>query len=82
MAPDLLTKAQRLIDAGHSPMSAARCLDGVSYRDIELHIWKPEHKPTRTPKLEAWWMQQPWCWRPDNTEPIEAPWERVTREWF
>jgi hypothetical protein len=55
----------------------------VSYREIENMLGPMPHPEDRMPpKLREWWMQQPWVWRPDNKEPIEAPWERVSREWF
>ena len=68
---------------GYSHCYISACVDGVSYREIEdLFGPMPHPKDHMTPKLREWWWQQPWVWRPDNTNPIEAPWERVSREWF
>ena len=71
------------LQAAHGPQWSAlgitRCLDNVDYREIEQLLG--ERKPTPdvfSPALRAWWMQQPWVWRPDNPNPITAPWERIT----
>lgn len=73
----------RLRENGASLLYISRCVDGVSYREIE-DLLGPEPHPQdhMPPKLRQWWMQQPWVWRPDNQQPIEAPWERVSREWY
>lgn len=80
MTPDQLTEAKELLDRGHSPMSAARCMSGVTYRQIADAFGEVSHPTDRmSPALRKWWWQQPWVWRPDNREPVEAPWERVKK---
>jgi len=78
-----VAEARQLRAAGHSNLSVARCISGVGLRAVEDLLGPMPHPPDRlSPALRAWWMQQPWVWRPDNQTPIEAPWERVSREWF
>jgi hypothetical protein len=80
MTPDQSAKVKELLDKGHTPMSAARCLDGISYREIADEFGEVPHPADRlSPALRRWWMQQSWVWRPDNREPIEAPWERIKK---
>jgi hypothetical protein len=68
---------------GYSNLFISACVDGVSYREIEDLLGPMPHTEDRfPPKLREWWNQQPWVWRLDNTQPTEAPWERVSREWF
>lgn len=56
----------------------ATCVDGVTYQEVENLLGMPTPNPDKfSPALRAWWNQQPWVWRPDNRNPIEAPWERV-----
>ena len=83
MTPAQETEIRRLRENGASLLYIARCVDGVSYREIE-DLFGPEPHPQdhMSPKLRQWWMQQSWVWRPDNQQPTEAPWERVSREWF
>lgn len=77
------TEIRELQAKGYSNLYISACIDGVSYREIEDLLGPIPHPEDRMPpKLRDWWMQQPWVWRPDNKEPIEAPWERVSREWF
>jgi len=73
----------RLREKGASLFYISCCLEGVSYREI-VDLLGPEPHPQdrMSPKMRQWWMQQPWVWRPDNQQPIEAPWERVSRELF
>lgn len=83
MTPDQATEARALRAAGHSNLSITRCLSGVTHHEVEDLLGAMPHPPDHmSPALRAWWMQQPWVWRPDNQNPIEAPWERVSREWF
>ena len=78
-----MTEVRRLHEAGYSHLEITRCLTGVKHREIEAMLGLFEGKPDHmSPKLRAWWMQQPWVWRPDNMNPTEAPWERVSNEWF
>jgi hypothetical protein len=68
---------------GYSNGYISNCVDGATWREIEDLLGSPQtHPDLMSPALRAWWMQQPWVWRPDNQEPIEAPWERVSREWY
>ena len=76
------TEIQRLRAKGYSNLYISACVDGVSYRELEDKYPTPPHVDRMAPKLREWWMQQDWVWRPDNKNPIEAPWERVSREWF
>ena len=77
--PEQLIEIKQLLDNGHSPMSAARCMTNISYRDIEEKFGSIPCPPDRfSPALRNWWLQQPWVWRPDNQKPITAPWERIT----
>lgn len=83
MTEEQMIEARRLHEAGRSHLEIARCLTGVTHRQVEIMLGPMPHKPDwMAPKLRAWWMQQPWVWRPDNPNPIEAPWERVSNEWF
>jgi hypothetical protein len=78
--PDQLAEIKQLLDRGHSPLSAARCLTGVDYRDIEAQFGSIPHPPDRlSPALRGWWNQQSWVWRPDNRNPTTAPWERIVK---
>lgn len=79
-----LQKAEvsRLKEKGYSNLYISACIDGVSYREIEADFPTPTVPDRFSPALRAWWNQQSWVWRPDNTVPTEAPWERVSREWF
>ena len=83
MTPAHETEIRRLRDKDASLLYISRCVDGVSYAEI-VNLLGPESHPQdhMPPKLRQWWTQQPWVWRPDNQQPIEAPWERVSREWF
>lgn len=68
---------------GYSNCYISACIDAASLRDIEDLVGCPQPAPDKlSPALRAWWMQQPWVWRPDNPEPIEAPWERVSYELY
>jgi hypothetical protein len=68
---------------GYSNCFISACVDNATYYEIEDLLGAPKPGPDQmSPALRAWWLQQPWVWRPDNTEPIEAPWERVSREWY
>lgn len=68
----------RLRDAGRSLLYISACVDGVSYSEIADLCGPEPHPPERlSAAVRAWWMQQPWVWRPDNLRPIEAPWERL-----
>ncbi len=83
MTPTQEAEIRRLRENGASLLYISRCVDGVSYREIEDLLGPEPHPQDRMPpKLRQWWMQQPWVWRPDNLQPTEAPWERVSREWF
>lgn len=68
---------------GYSNMFISACVDGATFYEIEELLGSPKPSPDRfSPALRAWWNQQPWVWRPDNTEPVEAPWERVSYELY
>ncbi len=83
MTPTQESEIRELAGKGYSHLYISACVDGVSYREIEGLLGPLPHKADPfSVKLREWWMQQPWVWRPDNKEPIEAPWERVSREWF
>lgn len=72
-------EVRRLRAAGRSLFYISACVDGVTYREIEDLLGPEPSAPDHlSPALRAWWMQQPWVWRPDNQNPIEAPWERLT----
>lgn len=78
MSPQQEAEIRRLRDAGRSLLYISACVDGVSYREIEDLLGPEPQKPDHlSPALRRWWMQQPWVWRPDNKDPIEAPWERL-----
>lgn len=63
---------------GYSNLSIARCLSGVSYLEIEAQFGPMPHAGDRmSPAVRDWWHQQPWVWRPDNKQPMEASWERI-----
>jgi hypothetical protein len=63
---------------GHSLFYISACVDGVTYREIADFLGPEPHSPDKfSPALRNWWNQQPWVWRPDNRNPIEAPWERI-----
>jgi hypothetical protein len=80
MTNDQKVEIKELLDRGHSPLSAARCIDGVDYREIEEYFGAvPRPADWMSPALRAWWTQQPWVWRPDNRNPTTAPWERLVR---
>ena len=83
MTTTQIDEIRRLRENGASLLHISRCVDGVSHREIE-DLLGPEPHPQdhMSPKLRQWWMQQSWVWRPDNQQPTEAPWERVSREWF
>jgi hypothetical protein len=67
-----------LLERGHSPLSAARCMTSVSYSEIESTFGSVPYPEDRvSPAFKDWLMQQPWIWRPDNQNPIAAPWERL-----
>lgn len=83
MTPEHQLEIERLRAKGYSLCYISACVDGVSYREIEDHLGpEPHSKDWMTPALREWWMQQPWVWRPDSTNPIEAPWERISYEHF
>jgi hypothetical protein len=84
LEPTWYARAKELFEAGtHSALSIARCLDGVHYREVEEAFDWPPAKPKRfSDAYWEWHKQQPWVWRPDNREPIEAPWERLSREFY
>lgn len=78
-----ITEARQLRAAGHSNLSVTRCLSDVRLQEVEDLLGPmPAHADQFSPALRVWWNQQPWVWRPDNQAPAEAPWERVSREWF
>lgn len=81
MTPEQKADVASLLIEGHTPMSAARCFSGISYLEIleEFPDAAPKHKPSKPPALWDWWIKQPWVWRPDNQNPIEAPWERIVK---
>lgn len=73
------TEIRRLRTAGRSLLYISACVDGVTYRQIEALLGsEPVKSDWMSPALRAWWMQQSWVWRPDNKNPTEAPWERLT----
>lgn len=83
MTPELELNVRELRGKGYSLCYISACVDGVSYREIEDLLGPEPHAPDRfSPALRQWWMQQPWVWRPDNQNPIEAPWERITNELY
>jgi hypothetical protein len=83
MTEDAKADVLALHAKGRSNCYISACVDGASYREIEDLLGAPVATPDIfSPALRAWWNQQPWVWRPDNTEPIEAPWERVSREFY
>lgn len=78
MTPDQESEIRRLRGCGMSLFYISTCIDGVTYREIEDLLGPEPHAPDRMPPaLREWWMRQPWVWRPDNTNPTEAPWERL-----
>jgi hypothetical protein len=84
MTPEQYEEAKALYESGrHSPLSIARCLTGVSYREIEAAFdWPAAPVDNRPEAYKKWLTSQPWVWRPDNQNPTEAPWERTTREFY
>lgn len=82
MTDTQLAEIVRLKAKGYSNCYVSACVDGVSYREIEEQFPTPPSKDRMSPKLREWWTQQDWVWRPDNQSPTEAPWERVSREWY
>jgi hypothetical protein len=84
MTPEQHAEAKALYETGrHSAMSIARCIDGVSRREIEAAFDFPGHPTDNRPEGYKKWLQsQPWVWRPDNQNPTEAPWERTSREFY
>lgn len=72
-------------ERGHSPMSIARCLTGVSYKEIEAefdfgHQTHPSHCGF-SEGFYRWLMDDcPYTWRPDNTNAPDAPWSRAAHE--
>lgn len=71
-------EVEQLMVQGHSPLSAARCMANIPYREIEEEFGTVPHPADIfSPALRHWWNQQPWIWRPDNKNPIEASWERI-----
>lgn len=81
MTPEQKAEAASLLIQGHTPLSASRCMTDVSWQEIleEFPDAAPKHTPSKSPALMEWWIQQPWVWRPDNQNPIEAPWERLVK---
>lgn len=80
MTPEQESEIRDLHAKGRSNCYISACVDGVSIYEIEELVGSPKPNPDRlSPALRAWWMQQPWVWRPDNREPIEAPWERLVK---
>lgn len=75
-------EVSKLKAKGYSNLYISACVDNVSYQQIEAAF--PTQYPGErfSPAYQAWRMQQPWVWRPDNKQPTEAPWERISREWF
>jgi hypothetical protein len=83
MTPEHQSEVQRLRGKGYSLCYISACVDGVSYHEIEDFLGPEPHSGDwMAPALREWWMQQPWVWRTDNTNPIEAPWERISYEHF
>jgi hypothetical protein len=83
MTPENYEAAKRLYETGrHSALSIARCLTGVSFREIEAAFEFPAHPVDNRPEsFKEFLRSQPWVWRPDNQNPTEAPWERIAREY-
>ena len=80
MTPDQKAEVEGLLGRGHTPMSASRCMSGVTYKDIVDEFGDVPHpKDPFSPAFRKWYWQQPWVWRPDNKQPIEAPWERIAK---
>lgn len=80
LTPDRMTTIADLLISGHSPMSAARCLDGVSYQQIEEAFGSVPHPPFcgHSPGFYEWLMKDcPYTWRPSNSNPEPAPWSRL-----
>lgn len=78
MTPAQEAEIRALHAKGRDLCYISACVDGVTYREIEDMLGMPAPTPDKfSPALRAWWNQQPWVWRPDNLNPIEAPWERV-----
>ena len=81
MTPDWYDEAKALYETGsHSALSISRCLDGVSYREIESLFDFPKHPENNgmSPGFYKWLMEEcPYTWRPDNQNPPDAPWSRI-----
>jgi hypothetical protein len=68
-----------LLAAGRAPWYIAACT-GDDYGELAA-IVSEQHPPEDTPERIAFWkeaMAAPHTWRPDNPNPTEAPWARVT----
>lgn len=66
---------------GYTPLSIARCLTGVSYKEIEakFDFDNQKHPPYcgHSPGFFKWLMEDcPYTWRPSNPAPKDAPWSR------
>lgn len=79
MTPDQKNEAELLWRRGYTPLSIARCLTGVSYREIEAafdfsHQKHPENFGF-TAGFAKWLMEEcPYTWRANNPNPADAPW--------
>lgn len=81
MTPEHESTVRELRGKGYSLCYISACVDGANYREIEDLLGPEPHTSDRfSSALRQWWVQQPWVWRPDNQNPIEAPWERITNE--
>jgi hypothetical protein len=80
MTFDQMQQAAAMHSRGHSALSIARCLTGVSYREIEQHFDFPECPEHFgfTAGFAKWLKEDcPYTWRPDNQDAPDAPWSRV-----
>lgn len=80
LSPERMAAAADLLASGHSPMSAARCLNDVNYRQIEEAFGPVPHPPFcgHSPGFYKWLMDDcPYTWRPNNPNPEAAPWSRL-----
>lgn len=81
MTSEQRNEAELLWRRGYSPLSIARCLTGVSYRDIEAEFdFDSQEHPAycgHSPGFYKWLMEEcPSTWRPGNPTPENAPWSR------
>lgn len=80
MTFDQMQQATAMHSRGHSALSIARCLTGVSYREIEQHFDFPKHPEHFgfTRGFAKWLMEDcEYTWRPNNQDAPDAPWGRV-----